>query len=138
MKMFSQDGQCMVDVKKMEYVDGNIAMTAKLMGAYSMKIYLPPEELRACLSLMTSDVIKKIPDMLVTGTEGEDTLRAIGKNLASMGSSSLDVLFGGDYKEKLGEVRKAISANASATLLDSLLMLLPVIFANKEKKSDSR
>ncbi len=132
MKMFSQDGQCMVDVKKMEYVDGNIAMTAKLMGAYSMKIYLPPEQLRAALQLVDAELIKAVPDMLISGTEGEEMLRAVGKNLLSIGSSSLDVLLGGDYKEKLSEAGKAISANATATLLDSLLMLLPVIFADKK------
>ncbi len=134
MKMYSSDGQCMVDVKKMEYVDGKIAMTAKLMGAYSMKIYLPPEELRATLSLLSGDLIKAIPEMLISGTQSEDTLRAIGKNLSSLGASSLDVLFGGDYKDKLADASKAVSANASETLLDSLLMLLPVIFANKDKE----
>jgi hypothetical protein len=40
--MYSREGQEMVDVKKIGREGENLVMKAKLMGAYSMNIYLSP------------------------------------------------------------------------------------------------
>lgn len=58
----------MVDMKKLERDGEDLVITAKLMGAYSMKIYLKPEEARAGLKLLSWRVIRYIPLMLIRGS----------------------------------------------------------------------
>jgi hypothetical protein len=67
MKMYSKEGQEMVDMKKLERDGADLVITAKLMGAYSMKIYLKPEEVRAGLKLLSWRVIRYMPLMLIRG-----------------------------------------------------------------------
>lgn len=136
MQMFSKDGQTMVDVKRMFVKNGQIAMTAKLMGAYSMTIFLPPEELRASLPLITYDLIKAIPDMLVTGTKGEEQLREIGKKLGNMNGDGIKALLGEETVERIKAAANAMGINTAETLVSSLLALLPIILENKPKEEE--
>lgn len=134
MKMYSKEGQCMVDVKKLELIDDNIVMTAKLMGAYSMKIYLRPEEMREALKLLNWEVMSAIPELFIKGTKGEDTLRAIGGNLAAAAGKDMELILGPNGTEKICEIGRAIGMNTVESLFENGLLLLQVILENKEKK----
>lgn len=134
MQMFSKDGQTMVDVKRMFVKNGQIAMTAKLMGAYSMTIFLPPEELRASLPLITYELVKAIPDMLVTGTKGEEQLREIGSKLGSLNSANIKALLGEETVQRMKVATETMGINTAETLFNAVMALLPVIFESKPKE----
>ena len=131
MKMYSKEGQCMVDVRKVERDGDNLVMTAKLMGAYSMKIYLRPDELREALKLLNWELLSSIPDLMVKGTKGEEVLRKIGGNLASATGENVKLLFGQDVMEKLAKAGKAVGVNTMESLVENGLLLLQVILENK-------
>ena len=133
MKMYSKEGQCMVDVTKMEVVGDSIAMNCKLMGAYSMKVYLRPEEFREALKLVNWDLIKSVPEILITGTEGEETFRKIGKQIGEKAGDAPAILLGEEGVEKAKKALTALGADSVETLVNTLLMLAPVVFANKKK-----
>lgn len=122
----------MVDVKKLERDGDNLVMTAKLMGAYSMKIYLRPEELREAIGLLNWEVLSFMPEMLITGTKGEERLREIGSKAATLTSDNLKLLVGSGAVDKLKDAGKAIGASSLQGLVEMLLLLLPVLLENKD------
>lgn len=67
MKMYSKEGQILVDVTKMHREGNDIVMKAKLMNAYSMNIYLRPEEVWRMLKLLSWSIILYAPAMLIKG-----------------------------------------------------------------------
>ncbi len=131
MKMFNREGDCMVDVKKM-FVDGtDIVMTCKLMDAYSMNVYLHPDQLRQALTLADFDLINAIPEILIKDTVGEDQLRAIGENLKSKAGDAPALLLGEEGVEKFKKAGAALGLDTAETLVNTLLQLMPVLFADK-------
>ena len=70
MKLFSKDGQTMVEATKIWVEDDKIVMQCKLMQAYSMPVILTKEELRTFTELLSWDLVKVIPDMLFEDTLG--------------------------------------------------------------------
>ncbi len=131
MKMFNKEGDCMVDVKKM-FVDGtDIVMTCKLMDAYSMNVYLHPDQLRQSLTMVNFDLIKALPEILIKDTMGEDQLRAIGENLKSKAGDPPALLLGEEGVEKFKKAGAALGLDTAETLVNTLLQLLPVLLANK-------
>ncbi len=134
MKMYSKEGQCMVDVRRVERDGDNIVMTAKLMGAYSMKIYLRPEELREALKLVNWELLSGIPELMIKGTRGEDTLRTIGANLASLTGENVKLVLGPNGAERICQIGKVVGINTMESLVENGLLLLQVILENKEQK----
>lgn len=134
MKMYSKDGQCMVDVRKLERIGDDIVMTARLMGAYSMKIYLRPEEMREALKLLEWDVVSAIPELFIKGTKGEETLRTIGQNVAEAAGKDMKIILGPDGTRRIYQVGKAIGMNTVESLFVNGILLLQVLLENKEKK----
>lgn len=132
MKMVSKEGQTMVDVTKVYPDNGNIVMVCKLMGAYSMKIYLKPEELRNAISLVNWDLIKELPDMMVKGTAGEEKLREIGKNLCKLGPDALNIVFGENGQSRLAGAAAELGVATFGTLVDSMLLLLQILLQDKK------
>ena len=123
----------MVNVTKMEIIGDDIAMNCKLMGAYSMKVYLHPEEFREALKLINYDLIKAIPEILIKGTEGEETFRAIGDKLGKNAGELSKILLGEQGLEKLKKAGAALGMGTAETAVNILISLLPVLFANKKK-----
>ena len=138
MKMYSKEGQCMVDVKKLELMGEDIVMTAKLMGAYSMKIYLRPQEMREALKLLDWEVVSAIPGLFIKGTKGEDTLRTIGQNMADTASKDMKLLLGPNGAERIREAGKAIGMTTLESLFENALLLLQVILENKDDQEKKR
>lgn len=132
MKMVSKEGQTMVDVTKVYPDNGNIVMVCKLMGAYSMKIYLKPEELRKAISLVNWDLIKELPDMLVKGTAGEEKLREIGNNLGRLGPDALHIILGENGQSRLASAAAEVGVATFGTLVDSVLLLLQILLQDKK------
>lgn len=132
MKMVSKEGQTMVDVIKVYPDNGNIVMVCKLMGAYSMKIYLKPEELRKAIALVNWDLIKELPDMLVKGTAGEEKLREIGNNLCKLGSDAVKIIFGEYGTSRLINAASELGVATFGTLVDSLLLVLQILLQDKK------
>ncbi len=67
MKMYSREGQTLVDVTEMRREGDNIIMKGKLMNAYCMNIYVRPEEVWRMLSLLSWSIISYAPVMLIKG-----------------------------------------------------------------------
>lgn len=67
MKMFSKEGQILVDVTELHREGDNIVMKGKLMNAYSMNIYVRPEEVWRMLKLVSWRIILYVPLMLMKG-----------------------------------------------------------------------
>ncbi len=132
MKMVSKEGQTMVDVTKVYPDNGNIVMVCKLMGAYSMKIYLKPEELRKAIALVNWDLIKELPDMLVKGTAGEEKLREIGNNLCKLGPDAVKIILGENGQSRLTSAAKELGVATFGTLVDSLLLVLQILLQDKK------
>lgn len=132
MKMVSKEGQTMVDVTKVYPDNGNIVMVCKLMGAYSMKIYLKPEELRKAIALVNWDLIKELPDMLVKGTAGEEKLREIGNNLCRLGPDAVKIILGENGQSRLTSAAKELGVATFGTLVDSLLLVLQILLQDKK------
>lgn len=131
MKMFNSEGQTMVHVRKAKVEDGQIVVTAKLMDAYSMKIYMPPSEMRSMLDLADYDLIKELPDILLSGCKNETALREIlGKFNGEDGI--LDVIFGEKSAEKLRVAGKALGIDSAESVVQVLLPLLKILLAEKE------
>lgn len=132
MKMVSKEGQTMVDVTKVYPDNGNIVMVCKLMGAYSMKIYLKPEELRKAIALVNWDLIKELPDMLVKGTAGEEKIREIGNNLCKLGPDAVKIILGENGESRLAGAAKELGVATFGTLVDSLLLVLQILLQEKK------
>lgn len=132
MKMVSKEGQTMVDVTKVYPDNGNIVMVCKLMGAYSMKIYLKPEELRKAIALVNWDLIKELPDMLAKGTAGEEKLREIGNNLCKLGPDAVKIILGENGQSRLTSAAKELGVATFGTLVDSLLLVLQILLQDKK------
>jgi len=74
MKLFSKDGQTMVDVQSLDITeDGKLVMDAKLMGAYNTVIYLTPYELRHATTLLKKGMVWGIIKMFMAGKKAEPT-----------------------------------------------------------------
>jgi|GEM_PF-360646 len=131
MKMFSKEGQTMVDIKRAKYDGTDIVVTAKLMDAYSMNIYLTPKELRSALQLADYSLISAIPDMLIEGTRNEDALRDI-KSRFNEEDDLLDVIFGEKSAEKLRIAGKALGIDSSKSIIEIILPLLQMLLIEKE------
>ena len=71
MKLYSKDGQALVNVTDIEVVGGELKMQAKLMNAYSTEIYLTPYELFHAKDLLKKGMIKKIWKMYKAGKTAE-------------------------------------------------------------------
>ncbi|MDR1321204.1 MAG: hypothetical protein LBK56_07235 [Gracilibacteraceae bacterium] len=67
MKMYNKEHQVMVDVNKVVREEDDLVMTAKLMGAYSMPLILPPEEMPEAFKLMTREIVFYLPAMITKG-----------------------------------------------------------------------
>ena len=67
MKMYSKEGQTLIDVTLVRREGENLIMKGKLMNAYSMAIYLRPEDAWKALSLLSFRVIAYAPLMLLKG-----------------------------------------------------------------------
>jgi DNA-binding transcriptional regulator LsrR (DeoR family) len=129
--MYSREGQEMVDVKKISREGENLVMKAKLMGAYSMNIYLSPAEMRSMLTLLSWEVLKYVPEMMVVGTKGEETLREIAKNFGVLTSQNLKLVFGEGTIDRMGSVAKEIGLNSIESLVNNALLLADVILENR-------
>jgi hypothetical protein len=66
-KMFSKEGQILIDAKSLRREGDNLVMKGKLMDAYTMSIYLKPEEIWSMLDLLSWSVIRYLPVMLLRG-----------------------------------------------------------------------
>lgn len=133
MKMFDNHGTTMVDVTKVYPEDGKIVMKCKLMGAYSMKIYLTPEELRSAISLVNWDLLKEMPEMLISGTCGEEKFRQIGQNLAGLVPEAGKILLGEKGESRLAGAAKELGVTAVGPLVDSTLLLLGILLQSKKQ-----
>lgn len=131
MKMFSKEGQTMVDIRKAEYNGEDIVITAKLMDAYSMKIYLKPKELRSGLDLLSYDVLSAIPDMLVKDTRNEEALREITSKF-NKEDDILDVIFGEKAAEKLHIAGKALGIDSNESLIMLLIKITQMLLVEKQ------
>jgi hypothetical protein len=67
MKMYSKEGQTLIDVTTVNREGENLTMKGKLMNAYSMTIYLRPEDAWKALGLLSWGVIRYLPFMLLKG-----------------------------------------------------------------------
>lgn len=82
MKLFSRDGQTMVEANEIWLEEDKIVMQCKLMQAYSMPVILTKEELRKMVDLLSWDLIKAIPGIMFDETVGKkvyDHLKESGK-----------------------------------------------------------
>jgi len=123
MKMYSKDNQCMVDVRKLEKKGDDLVMNCKLMGAYSMPIYLRPDELRAALKLLSWDVLSYMPQMLVRGTEAEEAVNDIINNLGDTVIDYIGRAFGTEVEEQARKIGKIMSD----TTVDALKLVIEQI-----------
>ena len=133
MKMYSKEGQPMVDVTKIGVEGDKMFMQAKLMNAYSMKIYLEPSELRSALALINWDVVSALPGMLTSGTQCEEQLSELGKILGGTMKENVKILLGPNASEKVQAITTAMGANSTKGLFDALMVLLQIVLANKQK-----
>lgn len=132
MKMVSKEGQTMAEITKAYPENGKIVVVCKLMGAYSMKLYLTPEELRKAISLVNWDLIKVLPDMAVKGTAGEEKLREIGNNLCKLGPDAVKIILGENGENRLAGAAKELGVATVGTLVDSLLLMVQILLQEKK------
>lgn len=131
MKLYNKEGLTMVDVKRVEREGDKLAMSCKLMGAYSMKIYMTPQELRQALKLVDWELISYLPQMLVKDTKGEEKICRIAGNMGNMLLTDAKILLGPGGGEKLQSAVKEAGAVTMQNLVESLLLLLQVILEDK-------
>lgn len=131
MKMYNKEGITMVDVKRVEKDGDNLAMVCKLMGAYSMKIYLTPKELRQALQLVDWDLIRYLPEMLIKDTRGEEKICRMAETMGKMLLTDSKLLLGPGGGEKLQSAVKEAGAVTMQGLVESLLLLLQVVLEDK-------
>lgn len=81
MKLYSKEGQIMVDVKGLERKGDDLVLDAKLMNAYSMPIHLTPAEVRQALKLLSWRVVWYLPTMMVKGFRSEPKADAGGPQI---------------------------------------------------------
>ncbi len=124
----------MVDVKKLSRAGDDLMMNCKLMGAYSMPIFMRPDELRDALTLLDWETTSYLPEMLIKGTRGEEQIREIGKILSATTSDNLKLLFGDNVSDKLRVAGKAMGTTTIEGLFETLLLLLQIVLENKETK----
>lgn len=67
MKMYSKEGNTMMDTKSLRREGDNLIMKGKMMDAMAMSIYLKPEDIWAGKNLLTWDIIWHMPIILVKG-----------------------------------------------------------------------
>jgi hypothetical protein len=67
MKMYSKEGQTLIDVKDLRREGDDLVMKGKLMEAYTMSIYLRPEEIWSTLKLLSWEVFLYLPAMFCKG-----------------------------------------------------------------------
>ena len=67
MKMYSKEGNIMMDVRSLRREGDTLIMKGKMMEAMSMSIYLKPEDLWASTSLLSWSVIWYMPIIIVKG-----------------------------------------------------------------------
>ena len=67
MKLYSKDGQALVNVTSMDIKGDDIVMNAKLMNAYTTTIYLTPYELYQAKGMLKKGMLSHIFKMLRKG-----------------------------------------------------------------------
>ncbi len=67
MKMYSKEGNTMMDVRSLRREGDTLIMKGKMMEAMNMSIYLKPEDLWASKSLLSWSVIWYMPIIIVKG-----------------------------------------------------------------------
>jgi hypothetical protein len=101
-----------------------------------MNIYLSPAELRSMLPLLSWEVLKYVPEMMVVGTKGEETLREIAKNFGALTAQNLKLIFGQGTIDRMGAVAKEIGLNSVESLVTNALLLAGVILENRADLPD--
>ena len=127
MKMYSKENQCMVDITKLEKIGDDLVMRCKLMGAYSMPIYLKPEELREALTLLSWDVVSYLPMMLIRNTEAEEAILELLKNIGEYIPDYIGRAFGSEAEESSRKIAKIVaetSIDAFKILFDKIIQEL--------------
>ena len=67
MKMYSKEGNTMMDTKSLRREGDNLIMKGKMMDAMAMSVYLKPEDIWAGKNLLTWNIIWYMPVILVKG-----------------------------------------------------------------------
>ena len=67
MKMYSKEGNVMMDTHSLRREGDNLIMKGKMMEAMAMSIYLRPEDIWAGKSLLSWSIIWYMPIILVKG-----------------------------------------------------------------------
>lgn len=71
MKLFSKDGQALVNVTSLDIEGDDLVMQAKLMNAYTTTIYLTPYELRSATKLLKKSMISHVLKMFRMGKNAQ-------------------------------------------------------------------
>ena len=132
MKLYSKEGQTMVDVTKVYPEGDNLVMQCKLMGAYSMRIYMKPDQLRAALPLVSWDVVMAVLGMLTKGTQCEDKLAEVGTIFSGTMKENANIVFGENALDKIAAVGTAMGVNTLQGLFDMAMVLLQIVLAEKQ------
>lgn len=138
MKLYSKEGQTMVDVTRVYPEGDNLVMQCKLMGAYSMKIYMRPDQLRAALTLVNWDVVMAVLSMLTKGTQCEDKIKEIGTILSGTMKDNVKIVLGENGGEKLAALGSAMGITTLQGLFEVAMILLQVVLADKEPEQKSQ
>lgn len=67
MKMYSKDGNIMMDMHSLRREGSNLVIKGKMMDAMLMSIYLRPEDIWKSKSLLTWSVIWYLPIIIIKG-----------------------------------------------------------------------
>ena len=67
MKMYSKEGNIMMDTRSLRREGDNLIMKGKMMDAMLMSIYLKPEDVWEAKSLLSWSVIWYMPIIIVKG-----------------------------------------------------------------------
>ncbi len=73
MKLYSKDGQALVNIKSIEADGDNLKVKAKLMNAYNTDIVLTPYELYQAKSLLKKGMISHLLHMFRKGKKAKPT-----------------------------------------------------------------
>ena len=79
MKMYSKEGNVMMDTRSLRREGDNLIMKGKMMEAMNMSIYLKPEDIWEAKSLLTWSVIWYMPIIIVKGCWRSMTKKKEGK-----------------------------------------------------------
>lgn len=82
MKLFSKEGQVLVNVTSIDIDGENIKMNAKLMNAYSTTIYLTPYELYQAKGLLKKGMVGHLFGMFRKGKHAEPAKEKAGMTFA--------------------------------------------------------